>query len=1184
MKSKLLMLFIFLLVYSGGYAQRKVSLEQALNDVTRIYGTKFSYEEGLLRDAQVNADLVPKNKNTPVESVLKELLYPSSFLFLYVQNNYYTIIRDSRGSKDNDGDDRYWKVITGHVKDSDGNPLVGVSVMPDGVGARNGVSTSSDGRYTLRLTQPAEALTFSFVGMQPQRRVIGTNTQIDVSMGKAENLIEDVEVVSMGYTQIPKERAPGSFVTISSKQIKETPTINIMERIQGLVPGMHVDIKTNSIRIRGVNSFGLGVSKDPLIVIDGFPMAEVEDNRFGFTERSSLQGGGGAILSQLNPDDIESITVLKDAAASSIWGAKAANGVIVIETKKGRNAPTAVNFSSTFSVSSPANLNKLDRMSTAEYIELERELFNKEMLNDNVTYWGDFNTNSPLTESLEWMFKVKRGTATEMERDAALGKLAGIDNRSQIRDYLLQNATSQQYNMSFSGGSNKSTFFLSGNYSKDVPVFRANMGETLTLTSNLTNMLFNDRVKVETGVNYNYGNSLTNTAAINAMSSNPQMGGLLPYDLLKDENGDNIRKYLRYRPEVMEEFESLGYLDWAYSPMEELETSNYNDQSHNIRMHLDINTKLTSWANFSVMGQLQRKLENTENIDYVNSYSMRNNINYGTTVNSAGNLVYNYPMGGNLGTRNYNGSQYLVRTQLSINKTFGQRDIYALAFIGGAEIKQNDYRSSSGNFIGFDPLTYVHSVFTPNGRYDTVDGWGTTFSSNGTIAKNKIRALSYYSNSSLSAFNNKYVISGSLRFDDFTVVGASREQRAKPLWSIGGKWDAKKEDFLKDAAWADALGLRMTYGVNGTLPTGIGSVVVITTSSDNTTGEGVATISFPANNQISWEKVKTFNIGLDYGFWNNSLQFNVDYYTKRTSDILYSLPFNPTYGWTSVRFNSATMEGQGVDFGLRANWFRSTSFRWNTMFNFGYNVNEVTDSRFEKPTNVSQLLSGSVPIVDLPTDYIYAYNWAGLDGEGRSQIYKADGSIVTANQGINELTVEDLQEMGRTTPPYVGGLFNTFGYKDFSLGIRVTYEIGHVLRRLSVQNYPQWNYYSGAIGLQSDLADRWQNAGDEANTDIPAIVNDGWQFNSVTRYSNSDKLVISGSHIRLQQIDFGYRIPQNLISKTPFKSIGLNGAVRNLGIIWRKNKEGVDPSYRVTDSYSSLPPAPSFFFSLNASF
>ncbi|MFD2970004.1 SusC/RagA family TonB-linked outer membrane protein [Sphingobacterium bambusae] len=1184
MKPKLLLLLLCLLAYAGGYAQKRVSLAQALSEVTRIYGTKFSYEEGLLKQAQVPADMQPKDKKKPIESVLKELLYPNGFLFLYVQNNYYTIIRDSRGAKDNDGDSRFWKVLSGNVKDAKGQALVGVTVLPDGYAVRNGVTTSSDGHFTIRLQEPAEALIFSYVGMEPQRRVIGSNTEINVTMGEAINLIEDVEVVSMGYTQLPKERATGSFGTISSKQIQETPTINIMERIQGLVPGVYVDPKTNAIQIRGANSFGVGATRDPLIVIDGFPMAENRDESFKLTDKSSLQGGGGAVLSQLNPNDIESITVLKDAAAASIWGAKAGNGVIVIETKKGRNKPTEVNFNSTVSVSAPADLKKLNRMTTGEYIDLERELFNKDMINDNTTYWGTMNTNAPLTESLEWMFRVKRGTATEEERDAALSRLGGIDNRGQIRDLLMQNATSQQYGVSFSGGTSKSNFFVSGNYSKDVPVFRANKGETLNLTSNLTNDLFNDRVRIATGINYNYGNSLTNTATINALSTNPQMGGLLPYDLLKDDGGSLVKKYLRYRPEVAQYFEGLGYLDWTYSPLEELETSKYNDQTHSLRMHLDVNTKLTSWANFSVMGQLQRKLDNSENIDFVDSYNMRNAINYGTTVNDDGNLVYNYPVGGNLGVRNYNGFQYTVRAQVNINKDFGNNGLVNLAFIGGSEIKENSHRSSTGNFIGFDPFTFVNSVYKPNDRYDTIDGWGASFPGNATVGKNITRALSYYSNTALSAFNSRYVVSGSIRFDDFTVVGASRAQRAQPLWSVGTKWDIKKEAFMQSANWADALALRVTYGVNGTMPFGVGSKVVITTSSDNQTGEGVATIESPANNQISWEKIKTLNLGLDYGLWDNRLQFTVDYYQKRVSDILHSLPFNPTYGWTQLTFNSATMKAHGVDLGLNANWIQRVDFRWSSMFNMGFNSNEVSDSRFEKLTNVSQLIAGSRPIVGLPVDYMYAYNWGGLDSQGRSQIKKADGSILAVDQGINTLSADDLLLVGRTTPPYVGGLFNTFNYKGISLGVRMTYELGHVIRRLSVQNYPQWNFYSGAIGMQADLAQRWQQAGDEASTNIPAIVNDGWQFNSVSRYANANELVISGSHVRLQQVDIGYVLPQHILTRTPFKSVALNGAVRNLGIIWRKNKDGVDPVYRVTDIYSSLPPATSFFFSLNASF
>ncbi|MGE8422535.1 MAG: TonB-dependent receptor plug domain-containing protein, partial [Sphingobacterium siyangense] len=622
MKTKLLVPIVCLMSTTGSFAQKRASLGQALSEVTRIYGTKFSYEEGLIRDSFVNSDLIPKNKRIPVETVLKELLYPNNYLFLYVQNNYFTIIRDNRDKRSKDDDGLYWKTITGFVKDNKGTPLVGVTVMSDGHAVRTGVTSSSDGGYTLRLTEPADALIFSYMGMEPQRRVIGSSNQINVTMEQVVSVLDDVEVVSMGYTKIPKETATGSFGNVTAKQLQETPAINILERIQGLVPGMYVDPRTNNIQIRGINSFGTGgTPKEPLIVVDGFPMAETVDAQFSLTNKGNTQSSGGAVLSRINPNDIESITVLKDAAASSIWGAKAANGVIVIETKKGRVTPTSINFGTSLSIASPADLNKMDRMSSSQYIDLEKQLVEEGFIADNIekNSWDAFNSSKPHSESLEWIFRAIRGTATEQERDAALSRLASTDNRNQIKDYLLQKATSQQYNLSISGGANKSTYFVSTNYTKDVPVFRANKAESFNTTANLTNMLFNDRVKLATGITYNYGNSIGNSAVINALSSNISSGGLLPYDLLKDENGNNIRRYIQFRPEVSQDFENKGYMDWAYNPIEELTAANYNNQNHGLRMHMDINTKLTSWADLSVMGQWQRQLNNTENVDGVNS-------------------------------------------------------------------------------------------------------------------------------------------------------------------------------------------------------------------------------------------------------------------------------------------------------------------------------------------------------------------------------------------------------------------------------------------------------------------------------------------------------------------------------------------------------------------------------------
>ena len=1187
MKKKLLLLFTLLYCIAFSHraiAQQKISLQQALTEIRKVYGTKFSYQTELVDGIQVTLK-TPLSKTEPVESVLKKILYPNGFLFLYVQENYFTLVRDNRVKEGNSSEDtRYipepnYRTITGIITDEKRKPVAGATVMPEGAGQRQAVFTSSDGRFTLRLLQKADALVVSYVGMVPRKIPLGSNNVVNVSLDQEQNMLEEVAVLSNGYTKLPKDRLTGAASLITAEDIKEVPAINILEKLEGITPGMQVDLRKNTIRIRGVNSFGANTPQSPLIVIDGFPVTETDDKRANLSDMT-FSSSGSSVLNRYNPEDIESITVLKDGAATSIWGAKAANGVIVIETKKGRNGPPTINVGANLSVSAPADLNQLKTMNSAQYIDLERELKALGFVTDNATKpsWSPFNSNAPFGEALEWMFRVDRGTATAEQRDAALARLSAIDNKSQIRDLLMQQAVSQQYNLSISGGSNKSTYYLSTNYTKDIPVFKKNLGESFFINTSITNKLFNDRINLSLGMNYNYSSSVNNQAGVNAIGGNNM--GLRPYELLQDENGNNISRSIRFRDEVAADFASKGYLPWTYSALDDLNATDNVSRSNRLRFNMNIDTKIVDGITFAISGALQRNLEDTENVSDPNSYYVRNLVNYGTTVSgTTGKLIYGVPNGGVLGLSNYDGWEYNIRGQVNVNKNIGR--FANLTFLAGTEMRQTKYHSSTQTRYGFNADTYSNLTVNPTVNYATVDGYSSSLGNSDVLRKNINRALSYYSNAALSFAGSKYVLSGSVRFDDFTLTGAARNQRAKPLWSTGFKWNTLSEKFMQNVNWLSGLAFRVTYGVGGTLPQSSGNVVVLNTSTDNLTNEQTAYISSPANNQISWEKVKTFNLGTDISVFRNRLSFNFDVYNKKTSDILYSLPYNPTYGWTYLQFNSASMKSHGIDLGVKAELIKQRDYSWTTLFNFSYNTNEVTDDRFKKVTTFN-LVSSSTPTVGLPTDYMYAYRWAGLDAKGQSQIYNKAGEIVSAATGNNMITADDLVYQGRTTAPYFGAFNNDFRYRNFNLGVRISYSMGNVLRRPSVQNYPTYTPYSGTIGSQSDLANRWRQPGDEAITNVP-----GLQYitdNSLNRYINSDLLTISGSYIRLQQISLGYNAPADILKGTPFKSANVSGSVRNLGLIWRKNKDGVDPSYVFTNNYNNLPPAKAFFLSINASF
>ncbi|WP_346317701.1 SusC/RagA family TonB-linked outer membrane protein [Chitinophaga sp. YIM B06452] len=1184
MSKKLLvaMCFLWVTLPISLYAQQQVPLKKALDEVRAVYGTKFSYEEHLLDNIYVPKKTFTKKE--PVESVLKDLLYGKGFLFLYIQENYYTIIKDNRPKpgpgetgEEQPGDGGYVQTISGLVTDTDGKPLIGVTVLPEGYAVHWGVTTSSDGRYTLRLREKTEALVFSFIGMAPHKETLDGRSVINVKLETDVKQLNEVAVISTGYQKIPKERATGAINVIDAKTIREVPAVNMLERLEGAVPGVRFDVRNNRISIRGMNTLSTATSSTPLIVIDGFPAVDQD-----LSKRENSGASIGTILSRYNPEDIESITILKDAAATSIWGAKAANGVIVLTTKRGKKNSSQMNFSTNLSISNPSNMKNLNRMNSAEYIELEKEMKDLGYFSDPAVWdnsWMTFNQNRPVSEALEWMFRADRGQATPKQRDSALAALGSLDNRGQIRDLLLQRAVSQQYNLSFSGGGQNSTYYLSTNYTKDVPVYKSNKGEAYFVTANMSNELFNKRVTVNTGINYNYANTTSNMATLNAIGNGRL--GLRPYEMLQDAQGNTIARSIDFRDEVAADFLAKGYLPWTYSPLQELDYGFVKTKENRFRFNADIITRLTNWADLSVAGSLQRNTGSTATLGELNSYDTRTMLNIGTTIGANGRLVYGVPYGGKLTSDTYNESAYSLRGQLNVNRSWGT--LYSLNALAGAEIREQTGERYSQTRYGFDEATFSSASWKPNDPYNTVYGWTNTLSYNdGGINKSISRALSYYGNAAFSVLSGRYIVSGSLRFDDFNLLGATRGQRAKPLWSAGVKWNVSSEDFMRNVNWLSNLNVRFTYGTGGSIPTSVSNAAILSLGGiDPVTMEPIGSVQSPANNHISWELTRTGNLGVDFSLLNNRLSVSADAYRKRTTDILWTFPINSTYGWNTLPFNAASMKGHGYELGLRAEVIRRADFGWASTFNISYNTNEVTDARFKRPSGI-QIIGGNF-VEGMPRDAMYAYRWAGLDNQGRSQIFDKDGKIITADNGNNVITTDDIAYMGRTTPPYFGGFFNDFRYKSFTLGVRISYEMGHKIRRYSIENYPTFtgDYY-GLIGSQKDLALRWRKPGDEASTNVPGLAN--VSINNINRYKFSDLLVESGSHIRLQQVSLGYQVPPQVLSRIAVKSLGMSASARNLGIIWKKNKAGIDPSYVASSNYTNLPPAPAFYLSLNASF
>ncbi|SEO06218.1 TonB-linked outer membrane protein, SusC/RagA family [Mucilaginibacter gossypiicola] len=1188
----LLMLYAFNLMCPSSYkalAQSRQSLETALKKVENVYGAKFVYEKNLL-DNKVTSYQVRDKGDVPIEKVLKELLYPQGFLFLYVEKNYYTIIKDSRDKtqlQDNTvqsvvnlKDGR--RTVYGRVVDEKGIPLPGVSVIPDGTHA--GVSTSSDGTYSVTFDPQIQNIRFSFVGMATQI-IPATTDKINVTMAIEANGLKEVQILSTGYEKIPKDRATGSFGYINAKEIEKTPSINLMERLQGKIAGVKFDTRNNTIQIRGQNNYGTSGAQGPLIVVDGFPLiSEQSGDTQALTKLGNNTTSVSSVISRINPSDIESITFLKDAAAASIWGAKAANGVVVIETKRGSKKATTVNFGSAVSVSAPADLSQLNTMNSAQYIGLEQELFNKGFVTDPASWstgYYKFNPNQNTSDALEWMFRVNRGTATASQRDSALAKLAGNNNYAQIKKYLLQKAITQQYNISLSGGGDNTTYYVSANFTNDRPVYKSNFSRSYNITSNTSTDFFNKRVTVTTGLNFNSTYSKANLAAATALGKS--IYGLRPYDMLVDGNGNNINRYIQFRPNVIDSLTNKGYLPWTYNAIDELNYSNIITKENRVRANAGIKVKVFDWLDVNALGQYQNNISDLSNEDELNSYNTRTLLNTATSSLANGNLVYGIPLGGVLRSTNYSGYDYSFRGLLSAHKIWD--NIHQLNVIAGAEIRETNSKSYGQTRYGYDDLTGISQTVNPTTYYQTIYPYQSYIgAADNIITRSKKRYLSYYSNAGYTLLD-KYTASASVRFEDYTMLGVSAKDRGKPLYSGGLKWNVKREKFMEPVGVISDLDLRLTLGTGGTIPsTGYNSTVISINGTDYYTGKPYASVSSPQDSQLSWETTRQWNEGIDLGLFNNRLNLTVDVYSKKSFGILYNMPYNATYGWSTLLRNAGTLSSHGVDVTIAGSPVNHKDWGWNSNLTFAYNTNKVTDSRLTQSTSVS-IVSSSTPTVGYPTDYLFVYRWAGLDNTGQSQIYDKTGKVISSTISSNAagLTSADLKYAGRKSPPYFGGWSNDFRYQNFTLNVMMNYYFGAKFLKYSVGNYPTYvGTYLGVIGTQADLANRWEQPGDEAKTNVPGL--SGINSNSITRYQYSDALVRSADHIRLTQLSLAYNIPANLLMRTPFKSLSASFSARNLGIIWRKNKDGIDPDYVTTNSYNNLPPAKNFVLGFNASF
>ncbi len=1032
-----------------------------------------------------------------------------------------------------------YPTVTGRIVDSTGSALVGASVRvlnADGQRTSLQTKTDQDGYFTLQNVPEDAILEISYIGYVTYTVQAAANLG-SIVLREALSDLEEVEVtINTGYQRLSKERATGSFDYLGNVDLERQVGPYLMDRLDGNANAVLFDKRglSSQITVRGRSTIHAG--NQPLIVLDNFP----------------YEGD----ITNINPADIESVTILKDAAAASIWGARAGNGVIVITTKKGAvNKPMHIGFNSNMTVGAKPDMFYQPAISSADFIDLEIDLFDKGFYTGLETSYD----NIALSPVIELLIQEREGQISSEAVQNMIGEYRKHDVRTDYERYLYVNSTQQQHIANISGGSDRVAYYFLAGYDKN----RGNLDEKYSRINLRTDNTFylTKNIALNLGLFYTQTASSEGRPSYNNLrftSSQP----LYPYARLADEDGNALSIPKNYRDSFIKSAESKGLLDWSYTPLRDMELINNNYGNRDFLFNSGLHLKIVKGLNADIKYQYQDIVSDGRNLQNQWLYSVRDMINNYTQVDpESGSVTRPIPLGDVLTISNTTAHTHAFRAQLNYNYAHDKNEFDAIA---GAEYRSTDRESSSSGVYGFNNDILVHTpvnheeVYTRYSNPYISSRIGDMRTFDGTIS----RMRSFYTNMAYT-FDRKYVLSASARQDGSNIFGVNANQRVVPLWSVGGAWNVSNERFYH-ANNLPFLRIRLTYGYNGNVDQGLSAFTTMSHYTTNLNNQPYGMIMNPPNPELRWERVQLLNAGIDFGTANNRISGALEYYWKNSSDLIGDMPIDQTTGAISGqltfvnRGNSANMKGEGIDLIIHAKNIEG-QFNWNSTFLFNYNRNWVT-AYSREPTTVNQYVNGGIaiiPVIGKPLYSIFTYDWAGLDAETGDPLGYFEGEISKQYSDIlNKSKIEDLVYHGPALPPFFGSIRNTVSWKGLSLSANITYRFGYYFKRSSLRYDLLYNTWVG----HTDYGKRWKQPGDESSTSVPSAIYPA-NTNRDSFYSQSGILIEKGDNIRLQDINLSYRLADNGTNIFLFKNITVYGYMNNVGILWRANRHGIDPDF-----------------------
>jgi TonB-linked SusC/RagA family outer membrane protein len=1055
----------------------------------------------------------------------------------------------------------------GRITDAtDGSPLPGVTV--ENLVTHRGVLSNAGGEFTLEARR-GDSLRFSFIGRASQVHIF-RGQRISVTLGALEGVLS--EVIITGYQNVEKRKFAGAAVSLKADDVKMNGVVDVSRMLEGRAAGVSVQNVSGTfgaapkVRIRGATSIN-GDNK-PLWVVDGVVLEDIvniSNDQLSSGDPTTLLGSA---VAGLNANDIESFDILKDAAATALYGARAMNGVVVITTKKGRAGKPQVNYTGNFSTQLKPRYSEYNIMNSGEQMSVLAELERKGMLNPNILNRANNGVYGKMYDLMNADASGNFPLQNTPEAKAAFLRRYALANTDWY-GLLFRHNFMLEHSLSVSFGTDRSQSYFSTSYFGDDGWTVADRVHRYTLNFR-NNYKFSERLTA----GFSTLASIRQQKAPGTLTrnSNPVTG---QYDRDFDINPFNYALNSSRTLTAYDEKGQLEYFRRNFAPfniLHELENNYLDINVVDLRLQGDLSFQLTKGLRYEFVGALRyvrstREHQIRESANMAEAYRAAGN----STIRQNNKFLYRdpddpeaepvvvLPYGGFYNRTEDQLLSYDVRNTLVYNQVFNE--VHGLNLLGGMQVKSADRQNFSNTGYGYQYDNGGVPLYDYRILKQTIETNFPYFGMN----KDYDRFVAFYGSATYT-YQSRYNLTGTGRYDGSNRLGRSNRARWLPTWSVGASWNADREPFMQNVNWLDYLTVRGSYGLTASMGPATNSTIVLRNINTNrpylTEVESVIQLANLENTDLTWEKLYTANIGIDASLFDNRMNLSVDAYNRRSFDLISIIRTSGIGGEPDKAANYADMDSYGTEVLIGARVVRRKNWGWSTNFTFGYNKTKITDAR-NRPDIFSLVVAEGGNKEGYPVRSLFSLDFQGLDHRTGTPLFTDQTGKTSRDVYLQDQNTEHLVYEGPVDPVFTGGFSNTFNYKAFSLNIFVTYQAGNRIRL-----YPAFKTdYSDLDATPKEFRDRWAMPGDEQFTRVPSILGAYEQStlqgsSPYNNYNYSTERVAKGDFIRLKTVSLTWQLPLPLLKKLGLNSVNISGAAINPWLIYSDEKlKGQDPEF-----------------------